>query len=236
MKDGGPPTEGNVNQTPRNGFSNNPTTQDQTEMRGMKSRNRSRYDLTKPIIEHEEEAKGTIDFKNRPALREESKERPFGSYRVGMGDPLNDSNQPFIKESNEEYKLNEGEDNSIENALRMINQAEGQEMKLIPSQEEGRDEEEKMEESKDLSSHNSGGLNDRKRSISAQEPTRNLRLEGSRSQRNKISIKNNLQIKKNNLIERRKMEVPIKIQSQAEIDELINDFSQDLERREEGQN
>ncbi|CAI2376075.1 unnamed protein product [Moneuplotes crassus] len=96
--------------------------QDRVDSRMMNSRTRSRYDLTKPIIEHEEEAKGTIEFKNRDTLREESKGRAFASFGHSYRDPLNDSHQPFIREIDEEYKQPPDLDQNMEGALQLLHQ------------------------------------------------------------------------------------------------------------------
>lgn len=232
-------TEVNPNPTPRNGFSN-PPAQGEDNPKLKKSRNRSRYDLTKPIIEHEEEAKGTIDFKNRRQMREETKGKPFVSYRQPSRDLLNDSSQPFVQDvdENEEAKSARGGDESIDNALRMINMSENHCMDLTPQMgpPEGgaqsafeEQEEEKVPPGRNLDSFS------RKRSISAQEPLRKNIIDQPKTVRNQVNVKNNLMIKRNNLVKNTQRDSPLELENDEDIDELINDFSQDLERRQEAE-
>lgn len=141
--------------------------QDRINKRMMNSRTRSRYDLTKPIIEHEEEAKGTIEFKNRDTLREESKGKAFASFGHSYRDPLNDSRQPFIREIDEEYKRPPDSDQNMESAVQLLNQMDEQPINRGYSS----DRRFSVEEEKKSSSV-SRDFDIKKRSISAQKPVR----------------------------------------------------------------
>ena len=236
--------ENNAFVTPNNMFTNEtPGNKEQEGSHIRNSRNRRRFDLTNPIIENEEEGKGTIEFKNRGRLKEEVKRPTFVSYREERPDFLNDSSQPMIKEDNEESKHANLNDESLDNALRMINEAENQQIKPIKmiywekdekqeSSEDNSDEEEKEPPIKDNINLDPIDRIESRRSISAKEPVRMTKLSYSSSSRPQVALKGNLNVKQNALFrENQAPELIIQPQDEEDIDEIINDFSQDLELR-----
>lgn len=174
-----------------------------------KSRNRTRFQFNDVIPEHEEEGKGTIDFRNRTSLKESGENRMFMTHREETKHNRTESNQPLIKVRDEDV---------VENIVRINN----------IKQEDESSEESKHNEHYKESKNMFEDFEERKRSISAREPTRKIQFNNP-----ELLSNGPLNVKQNNLFQpnsRTEMRLQMN-EDEEDIDELINEFSQDLDHR-----
>lgn len=200
--------------------SNNPTMMETpsnvaTENKELttKSRNRTRFQFNDVIQEHEEEGKGTIDFRNRTSLKESGAGRMFMTHREETKHNRSESNQPLIKVRDEDV---------VEKIVRM------NEIQQVDESSDNNSEESKHNKKLEESKHEFESFEERKRSISAREPTRKIQFNNPQ-----MVSKGPLNVKQNNLFQpNSRTEIIMRVnEDEEDIDELINEFSQDLEHR-----
>lgn len=197
-----------------------------TAFSSSKTRNRNRLQINTVIHEHEEEVKGTIDFRNRNRLREEEKGARFHTQREENKHQRDESIDRLIQENNVD-NFNDGM-----NEVDANNESRNNERNEFDREESKNNQvntQENVEKNNFLID-----IEERKRSISA------------RGERGRIHSSEILEIQ-NHIMNSYQMHeeaegrnhIPnIAWQSsgnrnrndEEEIDELINDFSNEIER------
>ena len=243
------PIDFNPLKTPNNVMTTNGTPSNNNEPREFKrqkSRNRTRFDLTNPIIEHEEEGKGTIEFRNG-RFKEESKRQnimTYGTDRQHMRESsqrenlMNDSQQFLLLDREEEVKhtfriMNHNRQDLTLREIRRKDSESSERSSSKPKKEDSEEEEEKkLPEKFILNDPDLRSIEkyDAKRSISAKEPLRMKKLEPHLPS---VELKGPLNVKRDSLFESKSKQVIMPENQEEDIDQLINNFSQDLERRED---
>lgn len=204
------------------------------DLSNLKSRNRSRFQHTNVILEHEEEGKGTIDFRHRTPFREEAKAQRFMTYREESKHQRNESISPLMhnvyngdEEPDQDSEQKDHDDQSVQN----------EESKLDRSEESKG--EHNFQNIDDAILRSIERVEDRKRSISAREPTRKIQMTALSShhklpapvQQNNLFEVNSRPVFENSSEANREV-----VQDEEDIEELINRFSNDLELQNESNN
>lgn len=174
------------------------TTNEERNTSCRPTRNHGNLQFTSVIHEQEEEGKGTIDFRNRKIIHNTQLERPgFFTHREEEKFLNNDSFNPLL-----EAECNSDEDRKSKDEERKSDLQEEQKLPLQSDDGEERSIHERLQ------------IEERKRSISAQDPVRKI----PKFEREEDSQR---QVIENNLF---KNEQKISNRDKEEIEELINDF------------
>lgn len=192
-----------------------------------KTRNRNRLQINTVIHEHDEEIKGTIDFRNRNRQREEEKGARFHTQREENKHLRDQSIDRLIQENiadNANDGDNDGEENneSIENNHNHLSREESKQINPVNTQENINNEDNILVD-----------VEERKRSISARGGGRRMHSNelisfqshgNSYQQPGEIASRNHVPNIAWRSSENRNRN------DEEEIDELINDFSNEIER------
>ena len=207
---------------------------EERDLSNLKSRNRSRFQHTNVILEHEEEGKGTIDFRHRTPFREEAKAQRFMTYREESKHQRNESISPLMhnvyngdEEPDQDSEQKDHDDQSVQN-----------EQSKLDRSEESKGEH-NFRNIDDAILRSIERVEDRKRSISAREPTRKIQMTALSShhklpapiQQNNLFEVNSRPVFENSSEANREV-----VQDEEDIEELINRFSNDLELQSESNN
>ena len=179
-----------------------------------KTRNRHQFQYSSVIHEHEEEGKGTIDYRNRNGLRNDTTNRHFHTHRDEINHNRNESRDPLMLEDQDDqvhsnYSVKRSNQRVEESKLDEHEQDEEMKSNHL---EEGRQNFSRVDLD-DSAIRSIQMMEERKRSISAQEPVRKLpRFEEPNSLPQMMLKKNNLILDKKFIQKEEKFE---------EIEELI---------------